>query len=92
LSVLVVFRLLPTGFSNRDLRTHLAPLLGLDPNTMTAGRITYDLRRLRLHQIIQRIPRTNRYQVTPFGFQIAMFFTRTYSRLPTATHRPVRAP
>jgi hypothetical protein len=81
LSVLVVFRLLPTGFSNRDLRTHLAPLLGLDPSTMTAGRMTYDLRRLRLHQIIQRIPRTNRYQVTPFGLQVAMFFSRTYSRL-----------
>jgi hypothetical protein len=81
LSVLVVFRLLPTGFCNRDLRTHLAPLLGLDPSTMTAGRMTYDLRRLRLHQIIQRIPRTNRYQVTPFGLQIAMFFSRTYSRL-----------
>jgi hypothetical protein len=40
---------------------------------MTAGRMTYDLRRLRLHQIIQRIPRTNRYQLTPFGLQIAMF-------------------
>jgi hypothetical protein len=81
LSVLVVFRLLPTGFSNRDLRTHLAPLLGLDPSTMTAGRMTYDLRRLRLHQIIQRIPHTNRYQVTPFGLQVAIFFSRTYSRL-----------
>ena len=100
LSVLVVFRLLPTGFSNRDLRTHLAPLLGLDPSTMTAGRMTYDLRRLRLHQIIQRIPHTNRYQVTPFGLQVAIFFSRTYSRLlraglaqitdPTPTNTPLR--
>ena len=48
---------------------------------MTAGRMTYDLRRLRLHQIIERIPHTNRYHVTPFGFQVAIFFTRTYSRL-----------
>jgi hypothetical protein len=48
---------------------------------MTAGRMTYDLRRLRLHQIIERVPHTNRYQVTPFGLQVAMFFTRTYSRL-----------
>ncbi len=43
--------------------------------------MTYDLRRLRLHQIIQRIPHTNRYQVTPFGLQVATFFSRTYSRL-----------
>jgi len=49
LSALCVFRLLPHGFTNRDLRTCLAPLLGLDPEAMTSGQITYDLRRLRIH-------------------------------------------
>ncbi|MGH9920946.1 MAG: hypothetical protein ACRD6W_19015, partial [Nitrososphaerales archaeon] len=81
LSVLVVFRLLPCGFSNRDLREHLAPLLGIDPAHMTAGRMTYDLRRLRLHGIIERVPHTHRYRVTPFGLRVAMFFSRTYARL-----------
>jgi hypothetical protein len=81
LSVLVVFRLLPDGFSNRDLREHLAPLLGIDPAAMTAGRMTYDLRRLRLHGLVERVPHTHRYHVTPLGFRVAMFFTRTYSRL-----------
>lgn len=81
LSVLVVFRLLPVGFSNRDLREHLAPLLGLDPAHMTAGRMTYDLRRLRRHGIIERVPHTHRYRVTPFGLLIALFFTRTFARL-----------
>ena len=81
LSALVVFRLLPRGFSNRDLRSHLAPLLGIDPSAMTAGRMTYDLRRLRLHGIIERVPHTNRYQITPFGLKTAIFFTRTHNRL-----------
>ena len=81
MSVLVVFRLLPDGFSNKDLRTHLAPLLGLDLQIMTAGRMTYDLRRLRLHGVIERIPHTHRYQVTPFGLRVAMLFTRTYARV-----------
>jgi hypothetical protein len=81
LSVLVVFRLLPVGFSNRDLREHLAPLLGIDPASLTAGRMTYDLRRLRLHGIIERIPHTHRYQVTPSGLRVAMFFSRTYARV-----------
>ena len=81
LSALVVFRLLPRGFSNRDLRSHLAPLLGIDPSAMTAGRMTYDLRRLRLHGIIERVPHTHRYQVTPFGLKTAIFFTRTHNRL-----------
>jgi hypothetical protein len=81
LSVLVCFRLLPAGFSNRDLRAHLAPLLGQEPSVMTAGRITYDLRRLRLHGLIERVPHKHRYQVTPFGLQVAIFFSRSYSRL-----------
>ena len=58
----------------------------LTPTVASAGKAhfntgTYDLRRLRLHQIIERIPHTNRYHVTPFGLQVAMFFSRTYSRL-----------
>jgi hypothetical protein len=81
LSVLVVFRLLPNGFSNKDLRKHLAPLLGIDPASMTAGRMTYDLRRLRLHGLIERVPHTQRYRVTPFGLRVAVFFTRSYARL-----------
>ena len=58
LMALVVFRLLPHGFRNADLRAHLAPLLGLTPAEMTPGRMTYDLRRLRLHGLIERIPGT----------------------------------
>jgi hypothetical protein len=81
LSVLVVFRLLPAGFSNRALREHLASLLGLPAGTMTAGRMTYDLRRLRLHGLIERIPGTHRYQVSDFGLRIAFFFTRAHARL-----------
>ena len=81
LSALVVSSLLPTGFSNRDLRALLAPLLGLAPSQVSPGRMTYDLRRLRLHGLIERLPRTHRYQLTPDGRRTALFFTRTYARL-----------
>jgi hypothetical protein len=43
--------------------------------------MTYDLRRLRLHGVIERIPKTHRYQLTDDGLRIALFFTRTYARL-----------
>ena len=43
--------------------------------------MTYDLRRLRLHGLIQRIPNSHRYDVTPAGLRIALFFSRTYARL-----------
>jgi len=81
LSLLVMFRLLPEGFANKDLREHLAPLLGQDPSHLTQGRMTYHLRRLRLHGLIARIPGSHRYRVTDFGLRTALFFTRVHARL-----------
>ena len=81
LAALCVFRLLPNGFTNRDLRTCLAPLLGLEPGAMTSGQLTYDLRRLRIHGLIERIPHSFRYQVTPAGLRQALFVTRLTRRL-----------
>ena len=80
-SALVLFRLLPRGFSNHALREQLAPLQGLPAEQLTPGRMTYDLRRLRLHGLIERIPKTHRYRVTAFGLRTALFFTRTYARV-----------
>ena len=69
------------GVSNRDLREHWAPLLGEDPSTMTPGRMTYQLRRLRLHGLIERQEGTHRYIVTDFGLRVSLFFTRSYARI-----------
>lgn len=68
-------------FDNRDLRVRVAELLALAPEQFTPGQMTYDLRRLRLHGLIERIPHSNRYQVTDFGFRSALFLTRAYTRL-----------
>ncbi|MGH9723291.1 MAG: hypothetical protein ACRD8O_24025 [Bryobacteraceae bacterium] len=78
---LVLFRLLPCGFSNRDVREPLRVLTGQAPDHIPQGRMTYDLRRLRLHGMIERIPKTHRYQVTHFGLRAALFFTRVHARL-----------
>jgi hypothetical protein len=80
LAAIAIARLQPNGFANRDLRTHLAPLLGLRADQLTAGRMTYDLRRLRLHGLIERIPHTHRYQPTPTGWRVAVFLTHAHNR------------
>jgi hypothetical protein len=85
--LLAWFRLLPCGFANRDLRDQLAVLTGQTPTIITQGRMSYDLRRLRLHGMIERIPQTHRYRVTSFGFRAALFFTRVHARL----YRPCAA-
>jgi hypothetical protein len=81
LSALLVFRLLPRGFCNRELREHLAPLLGEEPGALTQGRMTYQLRRLRLHGLIVRQAGTHRYGLTEQGLRVALFFTRSYARV-----------
>ncbi len=80
LSACCALALRPAGFTSRDLRHHLAPQLGKTPEDMTSGQISYDLRRLRAHQIIERIPHSRSYQVTSDGLTTALFLTRLAQR------------
>jgi hypothetical protein len=72
------FSLIPEGFQNRDLRTIVAALLGRKLDAYSRGAMTYDLRRLRLHGLIQRVPHSHRYIVTLDGLQIAAFYNTLY--------------
>jgi hypothetical protein len=80
-AALLVFRLMPRGFSNRELRDHWAPLVGKTSQSITPGQMTYHLRRLRLHGLIERIPKSHRYRVTEKGWRTILFCTRCYNRL-----------
>lgn len=77
------------GFTNRSLRALVAGLLGA---SYTPSQMTYDLRRLRLHGLIERIPHTNTYTLTPDGTRVAFFYTKVHDRLLTpllaADHPP----
>jgi hypothetical protein len=42
--------------------------------------MTYDLRRLRMHGLIERIPGTFRYQATDTGITQALFLTRLHDK------------
>jgi len=79
LQAVLVFRLHTNGFANRDLRALLAGLLGAD--TITAGQMSYDLRRLRVHGLIIRIPHSHRYRLTETGLHHAMLLSHVHTRL-----------
>jgi hypothetical protein len=81
LTALPIFRLQPDGFHNRDLRQLSAQLRGLTPTDVTAGQMTYDLRRLRHRGLIERIPHSHRYRVTDTGLATAMFLSAVHDRL-----------
>ncbi len=81
LQALLIHRLLPHGFTNRDLRILIAPLLGTTTEHITAAKMTYDLRRLRAHGLIHRVPHSRRYQITDTGLQHALLFTHAHNHL-----------
>ena len=78
---LVLFRVQTQEFRHADLRGCWAALTGRNPSEVSQGTITYQLRRLRLHGMIERAPHTHRYRVTPMGLRAALFCTRSYTRL-----------
>ena len=82
------FRRLPGGFANRQLRETLAPLLGVSVDQYGQGRMTYDLRRLRLHGLIERIPHTQRHAITEAGVRVALCYHRVFVRVlrPALSH------
>ena len=67
-----------TGFTNKSLRGLVAEHLGQAYNQ---GQMSYDLRRLRLHGLIQRLPPSNTYQLTSEGIRVAVFYTKLQNRL-----------
>jgi len=94
MQTLCLFALSPTGFRHRDVRPSIAQLLGRAADQYAAGQMTYDLRRLRLHRLIARVPHSHRYRITPLGARLAVLYVRVYARgfrpaasLPTAGTR-----
>jgi predicted MarR family transcription regulator len=77
---LCLVALAPTSSRHREVRQHVAQLQSRDPATSPAGAMTYDLRRLRRHGLIERVPQSHRYRVTPAGATVAMFDARLYTR------------
>jgi hypothetical protein len=78
LTATVGFVLQPQGFTRAQLAERVDALAGI---ASKPGRMAYDLRRLRLHGIVQRQPHSHRYRLTPFGLRTALFWTRSYARL-----------
>jgi hypothetical protein len=78
MSAIVGFCHLVAGFNNKTLVDLMAAQLD---TAYTARQATYDLRRLRRKDIIERLPHSSRYQLTPLGRRVAVMFTKAYGRV-----------
>ena len=66
------------GFTSRSLRAQVSRLLGV---IYTANQMSYDLGRLRLNGLIERLEGTNTYLPTAHGQRVAIFYTKLHERL-----------
>ena len=76
------------SFTNRSLRAQVSRLLG---EAYTVNQMSYDLGRLRLNELIDRVPDTNTYVLTSEGQRVAIFYTKVQNRLLRpllASHQP----
>ncbi len=80
LNALTSFMHIPHGFTNQTLRHQVADLLGSEP-AYGPAQMSYDLRRLRLKGFIWRIPNSYRYQLTTYGRQVALLFSKVAARV-----------
>jgi 5,10-methenyltetrahydromethanopterin hydrogenase len=66
------------GFTNRSLRALVAELLG---TPYSANQMSYDLARLRLHGLIERVEHRHCYALTDDGRRFAVFYSKLGDRV-----------
>ncbi|MGH7428258.1 MAG: hypothetical protein ACREJ4_07860 [Candidatus Methylomirabilaceae bacterium] len=81
LGCMLKHRLHADGFTNAGLRALIAEATGRHPSQITAHQMSYDLRRLRIHGLIERVPGRFRYQLTPDGLAIGVAYTLAHDRI-----------
>lgn len=81
LEVLACHTYIPQEIGNRSLRGAVAQRLEGVVKTYSSPQMTYDLRRLRLKGLIERVENSQRYHLTDLGIKVVTFFTKLYHRL-----------
>ena len=81
LAALACQAFIPTEIGNRTLRPVVTQFLGQSAPAYSSAQMTYDLRRLRLKGLIERIGHSHRYGLTVLGIKVVAFFTRLYERV-----------
>lgn len=81
MSCLLVYRLQINGLTNKELRGMLVEFTGDASWSSSSGRLTYQLRRLRLRGLIVREVGSQRYRVTDLGLRTAAFYSSSFMQI-----------
>ena len=81
LEALACHAYIPKEIGNRSLRGTVAQRLEGVLDSYSSAQMTYDLRRLRLKGLIERVGKSHCYHLTDLGIRVVTFFTKLYHRL-----------
>ncbi len=62
-------------WKSMDVRHKIITDFSVGQEGYSRNQVIYDIRKLRAHGIVEKLPRTNRYRLTSYGVKIALAFT-----------------
>ena len=68
-------------FTTADIYWHTIEALGVPPADYSLSCLRYDLSKLRAKSLVERVPRSRRYRLTPEGYSICLVFLKLFERI-----------
>jgi hypothetical protein len=82
MQALVAFSHILAGqFTTADLYPRVLQILGCSPLEYKLNSLRYDLSKLRAKQLVQKIPRSRRYQFTGQGYRLSIVYLKLFEKL-----------
>ena len=79
-------------FTTQEIYPYTLRALGSAPDDYSLASLRYDLYKLRAKELVHKLPRSRRYQLTPQGYSLCLVFLKTLRARLCATHRGSPAP
>jgi hypothetical protein len=68
-------------FSTGEIRPHVAAALGAGVESYSLASLRYDLSKLRAKGLVEKLPRSRRYQLPAQGYSVCLIFLKLFDRL-----------
>jgi hypothetical protein len=69
------------GFRTKDVHEETAKALNQTTETYTLARLRYDLGKLRAKGLVEKIPHSQSYRLTPEGYKVCLVFLKLFERI-----------
>jgi hypothetical protein len=68
-------------FSTVEIHPYAVDVLGCSADKYKLGSLRYDLSKLRAKKLVEKLPHSRRYRLTPEGYSICLVFLKLFERI-----------